>query len=125
MTARSTTNLQAPSCVRGELWLTRFDPASGAEIAKTRPAIVVNLPSVGRLPLRIVVPVTSWNRRHAAVPWLVYLKPSARNGLAKESSADCFQVKSVSVARFVSKLGVVRAEDIEEIGAAIALCVGA
>lgn len=94
-------------------------------MGKTRPAVVVNPPSVGRLPLRIVVPVTGWDAKYATVPWLVYLKPTNRNGLSKDSAADCFQVKSVSVERFVNRLGVVRADDIEEISAAIALCVGA
>jgi len=107
------------------VWWLRFDPVQGSEVGKTRPAIVVNPASVGRLPLRIVVPVTGWAAKYATIPWLVYLKPSNRNGLSKDSAADCFQVKSVSVTRFVDKLGDVRADDIEEISAAIALCVGA
>ncbi len=122
MTRPSTTSAQP---VRGEVWRIRFDPSQGAEMGKTRPAVVVNPPSVGRLPLRIVVPVTGWNTKYATVPWLVYLKATKRNGLDKESAADCFQVKSVALARFVSKLGEVRADEIEEISAAIALCVGA
>jgi mRNA interferase MazF len=97
----------------------------GAEIQKTRPAIVVNPPSVGKLPLRIVVPVTEWAPRYSTVPWLVHLEPSQRNGLTKESAADCFQVRSVSIVRFVSKLGNVQADEVEEISAAIAICVGA
>jgi mRNA interferase MazF len=111
--------------VRGEVWQLRFDPAKGAEMGKTRPAIVVSPPSVGRLPLRIVVPVTDWKATFITVPWLVHLKPNKRNGLSKESAADCFQVKSVSVRRFVSRLGALRASEVEEISAAIALCVGA
>ena len=103
----------------------RFDPVTGSEMGKTRPAVVVSPPSVGKLPLRIVVPVTEWAAKYANVPWLVHLKPNNRNGLNKEGAADCFQVKSVSLDRFVSKRGVVRADDIEEISAAIALCVGA
>jgi mRNA interferase MazF len=103
----------------------RFDPAQQAEIGKVRPAVVVNPPSIGRLPLRIVVPVTEWKSKYAAVPWLVFLRPNKRNGLSKDSAADCFQVKSVSTVRFVKKLGVLRADDVEEISAAIALCVGA
>lgn len=120
MTSPSRTNP-----IRGEVWRLRFDPVKGSEIGKTRPAVVVNPSSVGKLPLRIVVPVTGWSAKYATVPWLVYLKPTSRNGLTKESAADCFQVKSVSVERFVAKIGEVRADDIEEIGAAIALCVGA
>jgi mRNA-degrading endonuclease toxin of MazEF toxin-antitoxin module len=89
-------------------------------MGKTRPAIVVSPPSVGRLPLRIVVPITDWKSRYSPVPWLVHLKPNRRNGLSKESAADCFQVKSVSVGRFVRKLGALRANEIEEISAEIA-----
>ncbi len=107
---------------RGDVWLLRFDPVQGAEIGKQRPAAVINLPSVGKLPLRIVVPITAWKPKYTTVPWLVYVKPRKRNGLTKESAADCFQVKSVSVERFTKKLGELRAD---EISAAIALCVGA
>jgi mRNA interferase MazF len=94
-------------------------------MGKTRPAVVVNPQSIGILPLRIVVPITSWDAKYATVPWLVYLKPNRRNGLDKASAADCFQVKSVSLNRFVSRLGDLQADSIEEISAAIALCVGA
>lgn len=110
---------------RGEVWRIRFDPSKGAEIRKTRPAVVMSLASVGRLPLRIVVPVTDWKAKYATVPWLIYLRNSLRNGLEKESAADCFQVKSVSLTRFVTKLGELSADEIEEIAAGIALCVGA
>ena len=123
MTPRSTTTDLRPS--RGEVWLIRFDPIEGAEIDKTRPAVVVNLPSVGRLPLRIVVPLTSWQPKFATVPWLVHIKQNPRNGLHKESAADCYQVKSVSLKRFVTQLGDLRAEELEEVSAAVALCVGA
>ena len=90
---------------RGEIWWIRFDPSEGAEIGKTRPAVVVNVPSVGRLRLRIVVPITDWQPKWITVPWLVYLKKNQRNGLKKDSAADCFQVKSVSLNRFESRIG--------------------
>jgi len=120
LTSPSTTNP-----VRGEIWTIRFDPTKGAEMGKTRPAVVINPRSIGRLPLRIVVPVTEWAERYAKIPWLVHLKPNKRNGLAKASAADCFQVKSVALTRFVSRLGELPADAVDEIGAAIALCVGA
>lgn len=110
---------------RGDVWFIRFDPTQGAEIGKTRPAVVVNVESVGRLPLRIVVPVTEWDPRWATVPWLIYLKATGRNGLQKDSAADCFQVKSVSLKRFVNKCGVLSADEMEQISAAVAICVGA
>jgi mRNA interferase MazF len=72
-----------------------------------------------------VVPVTAWNASYTTIPWLVLLEPTAHNGLTKKPAADCFQVKSVSLSRFVTKLGDLRADTVEEISAAIALCVGA
>ena len=110
---------------RGEIWSVQFDPSVGAEIRKVRPAIVVNRDSVGRLPLRIIVPLTDWQSLFAKLPWFVMIPQSAANGLAKDSGADAFQVKSVSENRFVRRIGRVSDQQLEEIAAAIALCVGA
>jgi mRNA interferase MazF len=109
---------------RGEIWNVRFDPATGAEIQKTRPAVVVSIDEVGRLPLAIVVPVTDWKTRYNAIPWLILLEPTLENGLTKQSAADSFQVKSVSVDRFVERLGTVPSEYLDSIAEAIALCIG-
>lgn len=49
-----------PRPLRGEVWTVRFDPAEGAEIQKIRPAVVLGMDSIGRLPLKIVVPITDW-----------------------------------------------------------------
>jgi len=40
--------------------LINLDPSMGAEIKKTRPAIIVNDNALGKLPLKIVVPITEW-----------------------------------------------------------------
>ena len=49
-----------PIPARGEVWLVDFDPAVGSEIRQMRPALVMSLDAVGRLPLRLVVPITDW-----------------------------------------------------------------
>lgn len=122
MTSRSR-SASTPS--RGEIWNLRFDPSEGAEITKIRPAVVISIPAVGRLPLRIVAPVTEWKDHYSRLPWLVRIVATKRNGLAKDSAADAFQVKSVSLTRFVSQIGSIAADDLQEISAAVALCVGA
>ncbi len=114
---------QTPS--RGEVWLIDFDPSVGHEIRKQRPAVVVNLDAVGKLPLRLVVPLTDWKPQYSTYPWFIRIQASAINGLLKDSGADAFQVKSVSVQRFVRKLGRVTPGQIDEIASALALCVGA
>jgi mRNA interferase MazF len=115
----------APRPQRGEIWLVRFDPSIGAEIRKLRPAVVVNLDSVGRLPLRIVVPLTDWQPSFALLPWFVPISATATSGLAKDSGADAFQVKSISENRFIQSIGGLTSDQLDEVASAIALCVGA
>jgi mRNA interferase MazF len=109
---------------RGDIWLVKFDPSLGAEIQKTRPAVILSSDEVGRLPLKIVVPLTDWKAVYANGDWFVRLSPNAQNGLQKESGADAFQVKSLSTDRFVRRLGSVTDDELKRIARAIALCVG-
>jgi mRNA interferase MazF len=116
---------KAPVPSRGEIWLVDFDPAIGFEIQKLRPALVVSLDSMGRLPLRIVVPITDWKPQYASYPWFVEIPADQINGLAKDSGADAFQAKSLSLLRFDRRLGHVTPLQLDAASAAIALCVGA
>jgi len=111
---------------QGEVWLINLDPTLGAEIKKTRPAIIVNADSLGKLPLKIIVPVTDWKDKYAIAPWMIKIMPDSINGLSKESSADCFQVRSVAKERFVIKLGTISGEIIDEIklGLSVVLSIG-
>jgi mRNA interferase MazF len=115
----------APTPARGEIWLVNFDPSVGAEIQKQRPALVVSVDSVGRLPLRIVVPVTDWNPAYGRFPWFVAIPADPGNRLHKDSGADAFQTKSVALTRFDRRLGAVTPVQLEAVASAIALCVGA
>jgi mRNA interferase MazF len=101
---------------RSEVWLINLDPTVGAEIKKTRPAVIVNADQLGKLPLKVIVPITDWKSHYAIAPWMVKISPSSHNGLTKSSSADCFQVRSVSQERFVKKIGSLTHEQMEEIG---------
>lgn len=115
----------APRPRRGQIWMVQFDPSVGSEIRKLRPAVVVSVDTIGRLPLRIVVPVTDWQVAFAKLPWFVHLPASSANGLIKDSGADSFQVKSVSENRFVRCLGLVTSSQLDDIASAVAVCVGA
>jgi len=110
--------------IRGEVWRIRFDPAEDDEIKKVRTAVVISEDQVGKLRLRIVVPITEWKPGYANYPWFVRLIPSRNNGLTKESGADAFQVKSVSETRFVVRLGLLTPSELDDIANTIATCVG-
>lgn len=106
---------------RGEVWLINLDPTIGAEIKKTRPAVIVNDDAIGVLPLRVIVPITDWKDRYAVAPWLVRLEPDDDNGLSKTSAADAFQVRSVANERFVRHLGVLTDKSMDEVTQALAI----
>jgi mRNA interferase MazF len=100
---------------QSEIWLISLDPTLGAEIKKTRPAIVVNDNSLGKLPLKIIVPLTDWKERYEIAPWMVYIKPDSLNNLSKESAADCFQIRSIAEERFIKKIGRISSSNLEDI----------
>ena len=92
---------------QGEIWLINLDPTVGAEIKKTRPAVIVNHNALGKLPLKIIVPVTEWKDRYEVAPWMIKINASKGNGLSKTSSIDCFQIRSVAEDRFLKKIGTI------------------
>ncbi len=109
---------------RGQVWRINFDPSHGSEIRKIRPAVIMSEEGIGRLPLQIVVPITDWKSHYINYPWFVRLCPTRTNGLTKESGADAYQVKSLSIDRLVECIGILEGNQVAEIAAAIAICVG-
>jgi len=106
---------------RGEVWLINLDPTVGAEIKKTRPAVVVSDDAIGILPLKVIVPITEWRDHYAVAPWMVRLEPDAENGLSKPLAADAFQVRSVAQERFARRLGKLPDKVMREISRALAV----
>lgn len=104
---------------RGEIWQVNLDPTIGAEIQKSRPAVIVNDDSIGILPLKVIIPITDWKPQYGAAAWMVKLEPDIVNNLSKSSAADCFQVRSVSKLRLLRKIGDVSSVKLTEIEIAL------
>lgn len=102
-----------------EIWLIDLEPVRGAEIKKTRPCLIVNDDAIGKLPLRIIVPLTDWKERYDLADWMVKLVPSTSNKLQKESGVDCFQIRSLSQERFVRQIGVISTTDFDAVKIAL------
>ena len=110
---------------RGEIWRVDFEPVQGSETGKERPAVVISDERLGRLPVRIVVPITGWNERYRRHLWMTELTPHSDNGLNKPSAADALQVRTVSLERLIERLGTLPPTVLDEIASGIALCVKA
>jgi len=108
---------------RGQIWLVNFHPQVGQEIGKRRPALVVNTTGIGKLPLRIVVPITDWKDHYANYPWFTKLQPDPGTGLSKWSGADAFQVKSVALERFHTQLGRANPQQLKAVIECLAVCI--
>jgi mRNA interferase MazF len=97
---------------QGDIYLANLDPVVGSEMKKTRPCIILNNNTIGKLPLKIIAPITDFKGHYKIVPWMITLEPNNNNGLKKPSSIDLFQVRSLSEKRLVKKLGFVDREDL-------------
>ncbi len=108
---------------RSEIWLVNLDPTVGSEIKKTRPVVIVNSDALGRLPLRLIAPITEWKDHFKGSIWHLRIDPDSRNGLSKTSSIDILQLRGVDISRFMKKLGSFPSTVMEELVAAIAAVV--
>ena len=106
--------------LQGEIWEVDLNPTIGDEMSKKRVCLVVNSDSVGILKLRTIVPITGWQDKFRQVIWMTKIEPNKENGLVKTSSADTFQVRSLSTNRFYKKIGVIEDDTLFEVHQAIA-----
>jgi len=109
---------------QGDIWLINLDPTVGAEINKTRPAVIVSDDQLGKLPLKIIAPITDWKDHYGIASWMIAICPSEQNGLSKKSSVDCFQVRSVSTSRLIKKIGHITFSDLLQIQEGIIKVIG-
>ena len=105
---------------RGEIWLVNFDPTVGAEIKKLRPAVVISSDSVGKLPIKLIAPITDWKTYFSSNFWHVKIEPNSINRLNKDSAIDTLQLRGVDLQRFIRKLGSISEITMLEIIASIA-----
>lgn len=113
------TSLSTNQPKRGEVWLVSFDPNLGAEIKKTRPGVIISSDYVGRLPIKLVAPLTDWKEHFATNLWHIKVTPDAENGLSKPSAVDVLQTRGLDIQRFVRRLGKISDASLEEIVLAV------
>jgi mRNA interferase MazF len=109
---------------QGEIWLVDLNPTIGAEMQKIRPALIVNVDALGKLPLKIIVPITDWKERYNVALWMLRIIPNKTNGLNKESAIDCFQIRCIAEERLIKKTGCISSDEMEEIKNKIAQVIG-
>lgn len=111
---------------RGEIWWVHFDPSVGQELRKTRPAVILSSDAFsGRVRVKIVIPLTTWQERFKDYQWMVKILKNQKNWLNADSAVDPQQIKSVMCTseRFGSKLGCLTDLQMAEITTALAIII--
>ena len=106
---------------RGLIIDVNLDPTQGSETGKVRPCVVVtNNIYNERVPVIQVVPITGWNEKKSRIKTNVELLPSPKNGLSKQSIADCLQTRPIDHRfRMVQARGELTAEEMKKIDEAL------
>ncbi|MGB5771866.1 MAG: type II toxin-antitoxin system PemK/MazF family toxin, partial [Crocosphaera sp.] len=73
----------------------------------------------GRLPIKLIAPITDWKDYFAPNFWHVRIDPNANNGLTKVSAIDTLQLRGMDLQRFIRKLGEISPKKMTEITLAI------
>lgn len=113
-------NMSKDKISQKDIWLVEFYPQVGYEIAKTRPAIVINDDLDFNIPIKLVVPITSWQDKFKKIPTYIKITNYDHFGLKNKSAINCFQIKSFSIQRFKSKIGEIDSETLHQIHSTIA-----
>jgi mRNA interferase MazF len=109
---------------RGEIRLVDLEPARGSEADKRRPAVIVSNDGANAVAARLgrgvvtVVPITSNVSR---VYSFQVLLPAAATGLDGDSKAQAEQMRSVSVQRVTTAVGVLTPELVDQLDDALRL----
>lgn len=108
---------------RGEIFLVNFDPTVGAEIRKTRPALIIQN-DVGNQysPITIAAAITTF-RGGKLYPTEIKIEAS-EGGLDNESLVLLNQIRSVDTERLVRKLGRLSEARMKEIDMALLISLG-
>ena len=108
---------------RGEIYLVSFDPTLGAEIQKTRPALVVQNDIASRYsPITIVAAITSTIDTRPR-PTKVLVK-APEGGLSVDSVVLLNQIRSVDKRRLLKRLGKLRPVTLEDVNRALLISFG-
>ncbi len=108
---------------RGDVYLVAFDPTLGAEIKKTRPALVLQNDIANRhSSITVVAAITSQFEGHLYPTQVLVSKPEG--GLRTDSVVLLNQIRSVDKRRLVRRLGTLKASTMRTVDRALEISLG-
>lgn len=108
---------------RGEVYLVNFDPTVGAEIQKTRPALIVQNDVANRHSAITIVAAISSRFEEPLYPTEVLVRVN-EGGLRTNSVVLLNQIRSIDIQRLARRLGSLRAATMVRVDQAIQISLG-
>lgn len=98
---------------RGEIYLVCLDQTIGAEIHKTRPALIISNDVNNQYSDTVtVIPITS--NVEKVYPFEAVLS-SSEPGLSRKSKAKCNQIRTIDKKRLLKSLGKISFQELKEV----------
>lgn len=108
---------------RGEVYLVSFDPTLGAEIKKTRPALVLQNDVANRYsPITVVAAISSQFEKRLYPTEVLVEAP--QGGLRSDSVVLLNQIRSIDKQRLVKRLGVLRSATMKKVERSLQISLG-
>lgn len=109
---------------RGDIYLLNFDPTIGAEIRKTRPALILQNDIANKFsPVTIVAAISS-KFDDPLYPTEVLIPAKAPTGLSLDSVVLLNQIRTVDKKRLIKQLGKLSKTKMEEVDLALRISLG-
>src|SRR5436305_8763852 len=108
---------------RGEIFLTALDPASGHEVKKTRPTLVIQNDVTNRYGMTTIVAAITSKVSIPPYPNEVVVQPRT-TGLAVTSTVRLDQIRTVDRRRLLKKLGRADEDIMRRVDEAISISLG-
>ena len=98
---------------QGEIWIADLNPVRGSEQRGQRPVVIISGDAMNdNLGISIICPLSSQIKHYAGC---LVISPDGENGLDKESEIITFQVRTIAQSQMVRKIGVITAEQLENV----------
>lgn len=108
---------------RGEVYLVNFDPTTGAEIKKTRPALILQNNISNQYSRIIIVAAITSQFRETLYPTEVLVQ-APEGGLNINSVVLLNQIRSIDKQRLIKRLGNLELETLQKVDEAIQISLG-
>ena len=108
---------------RGEVYIVNFDPTVGAEIQKTRPALILQNDIANRYSSITIVAALTSQRGERLYPTEVLIQ-RPEGGLEYDSVVLLNQIRTIDKVRLIKRMGSIGQETIERVNRALEMSLG-